>query len=183
MGFVLIGIYSFNQIALQGVIIQMVAHGISAAGLLIMSGQLYERLHTREMGQMGGFYGRMKNFPPIAMFFGAASLGLPGLGNFVGEFLILIGTYQVNQLVTFFAASGLVLAAAYSLIMIQRTLHGAPKDTTPIADLSWRELSMMLSLMAVLVWVGLFPQAILDTSAAVTAGVQQAVAAVPALVH
>ncbi len=176
MGFVLIGIYSFNAIALQGVVVQMIAHGISAAGLFIMSGQLYERLHTREMSQMGGFYARMRVLPPVAMFFAAASLGLPGLGNFVGEFLILLGTFKVSLPITLFATSGLVLGAAYSLIMVQRTLHGAPQDATPIRDLGWRELGMMLTLMAILVWLGLYPQPILDTSAAVMAGVQQAVA-------
>lgn len=175
MGFVLIGIYSFNAIALQGVVVQMLAHGVSAAGLFILSGQVYERLHTRDMNQMGGFYARMRAMPPIAMFFAAASLGLPGLGNFVGEFLILLGTFKVNPLVTYFATTGLVLGAAYSLIMVQRTLHGAPKADTPLADLGWRELTMMFSLMAILVWIGLYPQPILDTSAAVMSGVQQAV--------
>jgi NADH-quinone oxidoreductase subunit M len=175
MGFVLIGIYSFNALALQGVVVQMLAHGISAAGLFIMSGQLYERLHTRDLNKMGGFYARMNSLPPIAMFFAAASLGLPGLGNFVGEFLILLGAFKVNSLVTMFAATGLVFGAVYSLIMVQRTIHGAPKDNSPIRDLSWRELGMMLSLMAILVWLGLYPQPVLDTSAAVMHGVAQAV--------
>jgi NADH-quinone oxidoreductase subunit M len=175
MGFVLIGIYSFNELALQGVVVQMLAHGISAAGLFILSGQIYERLHTRELKKMGGFYARMKSLPPIAMFFAAASLGLPGLGNFVGEFLILLGTFKVAPVVALFATSGLVLGAVYSLIMVQRTLHGAPKDDSPIADLSWRELGMMFCLMGILVWLGLYPQPILDTSAAVMTGVQQAV--------
>ncbi len=94
MGFVLIGIYSFNQIAMQGVVVQMLAHGISAAGLFIISGQLYERLKTRDLNKMGGLSSRMSGIPPIAMFFAAASLGLPGLGNFVGEFLILVGTLR-----------------------------------------------------------------------------------------
>jgi NADH-quinone oxidoreductase subunit M len=175
MGFVLIGIYSFNTLALQGVVVQMLAHGISAAGLFILSGQVYERLKTRDLNQMGGFYARMNSLPPIAMFFAAASLGLPGLGNFVGEFLILLGTFKVNSLVAMFAASGLVFGAVYSLIMVQRTIHGAPKDESRIRDLSWRELSMMLSLMAMLVWLGLYPQPVLDTSAAVMHGVAQAV--------
>jgi NADH-quinone oxidoreductase subunit M len=170
MGFVLIGIYSFNQIAMQGVVVQMLAHGVSAAGLFIISGQLYERLKTRDLKEMGGLSSRLSGIPPIAMFFAAASLGLPGLGNFVGEFLILLGTFKVNMTVTLFATSGLVLGAVYSLIMIQRSLHGSALSQEPLAGISLRELSMMLSLMFILVWLGLYPQPVLDTSAAVMSG-------------
>jgi len=173
MGFVLIGIYSFNQIALQGVVVQMLAHGLSAAGLFIMSGQLYERLKTRDLKKMGGLSSRMAGLPPIAMFFAAASLGLPGLGNFVGELLILVGTFKVNECVTLFATSGLVLSAVYSLIMIQRSLHGTGESTETIAGLNAREIAMMLSLMFLLVWLGLYPQPVLDTSAAVMNGISQ----------
>lgn len=173
MGFVLIGIYSFNQIALQGVVVQMIAHGISAAGLFILSGQLYERLNTRDLTKMGGLSSRISGLPPIAMFFAAASLGLPGLGNFVGEFLILLGTFKVDQVVAIFATSGLVLGAVYSLIMIQRALHGASQGDEPIAGINVRELIMMLSLMILLVWLGFYPQPILDTSAAVMNNIDQ----------
>lgn len=173
MGFVLIGIYSFNQIAMQGVVVQMLAHGISAAGLFIISGQLYERLKTRDLNKMGGLSSRLAGIPPIAMFFAAASLGLPGLGNFVGEFLILLGTFKVNQTVTLFATSGLVLGAVYSLIMVQRSLHGAAPSNEPLAGINARELTMMVSLILIMVWLGLYPQPVLDTSAAVMNSIEQ----------
>ncbi len=173
MGFVLIGIYSFNQIALQGVVVQMLAHGISAAGLFIISGQLYERLKTRDLNKMGGLSSRLSGIPPIAMFFAAASLGLPGLGNFVGEFLILVGTFKVDVTVALFATSGLVLGAVYSLILVQRSLHGAAHSNEPLAGINARELTMMLSLIFLLVWLGLYPQPVLDTSAAVMDGIVQ----------
>lgn len=173
MGFVLIGIYSFNQIAMQGVVVQMLAHGVSAAALFIISGQLYERMKTRDLNKMGGLSSRIAGIPPIAMFFTAASLGLPGLGNFVGEFLILLGTFKVNQTVTLFATSGLVLGAVYSLIMVQRALHGAAKGNEPIAGINARELTMMLSLIFIMVWLGLYPQPVLDTSAAVMKSIEQ----------
>jgi NADH-quinone oxidoreductase subunit M len=173
MGFVLIGIYSFNQIAMQGVVVQMLAHGISAAALFIISGQLYERLKTRDLNKMGGLSSRLAGIPPIAMFFAAASLGLPGLGNFVGEFLILLGTFKVNQTVTLFATSGLVLGAVYSLIMVQRSLHGAAQSDEPLAGINMRELTMMLSLIFIMVWLGLYPQPVLDTSAAVMNSIEQ----------
>ncbi|RZA05220.1 MAG: NADH-quinone oxidoreductase subunit M, partial [Moraxellaceae bacterium] len=181
MGFVLIGIYSFNQIALQGVVVQMLAHGISAAGLFILSGQLYERMKTRDLNRMGGLSSRVAGIPPIAMFFAAASLGLPGLGNFVGEFLILLGVFQVNQIVTIVATSGLILGAVYSLIMVQRALHGPAQSNEPIAGINNRELVMMLSLMVILVWLGFYPQPVLDTSAAVMSSVEQLIIKSPLL--
>jgi NADH-quinone oxidoreductase subunit M len=167
MGFVIIGIYAGTEQALQGVMVQMIAHGISAGALFILCGEIYERLHTRDLRLMGGLWSRFPYLPPIALFFSAASLGLPGLGNFVGEFLILLGTFPVNKTVTIFAASGLVLAAVYSLILVQRAFHGTPREETgPLEDLSRRELVLMLSLMAILLWIGLFPQVVLDTSVA-----------------
>jgi len=173
MGFVLIGIYAGTEIALQGVVIQMLAHGVSAGALFILCGEIYERLHTREMSRMGGLWAQFRLLPPIALFFTVAALGLPGLGNFVGEFLILLGTFQVATVVTCFAATGLVLGAVYSLILVQRAFHGAPADGAPkLKDLSKRELSMMVVLMVVLLGMGLYPQPILDTSATAMRGVQ-----------
>ena len=94
MGFVLIAIYSASEIALQGAVVQMMAHGLSAAALFILCGQLYERIHTRDMREMGGIWARMPWLPAVSLFFAAAALGLPGTGNFVGEFLILLGSFQ-----------------------------------------------------------------------------------------
>lgn len=181
MGFVLIGIYSFNTIALQGAVVQMVAHGVSAAALFILSGQIYERLKTRDLRQMGGLYSRMRTLPPIAIFFAAASLGMPGLGNFVGEFLILLGAYQVNPVVTACAATGLVLAAVYTLKMVQRAFYGQPSDAkaTVLVDLNIREKLMLMTLMLTTLGVGLFPQAILNTSEAVIQSLQQSLTRLP----
>jgi NADH-quinone oxidoreductase subunit M len=171
MGFVLIGIYSGSQVALQGVVVQMIAHGISAGALFILCGELYERLHTRDLRQMGGLWARLKFLPPIALFFAAASLGLPGLGNFVGEFLILLGTFKGAPVVTVVAASGLILAAVYSLVIMQRAFYGTPQSEEKLEDLSARELCMMLTLVVLLVWLGLYPQTVLNTSAAAMAQV------------
>ncbi|HWU67574.1 MAG TPA: NADH-quinone oxidoreductase subunit M [Stenotrophobium sp.] len=174
MGFVMIGIFAGTQMALQGVVVQMIAHGISAAGLFILCGEIYERLHTRDMRKMGGLWSRFPYLPPIMLFFCVASLGLPGLGNFVGEFLILMGSFKVATAVTIAATAGMVLSVVYALILVQRALHGVPNaETHPVSDLSKRELVMMLSLMAILAWVGLFPQTILNTSNAAMHNVQQ----------
>ncbi|MGQ0530139.1 MAG: NADH-quinone oxidoreductase subunit M [Panacagrimonas sp.] len=169
MGFVLVGIYAGTEIALQGVIIQMLAHGISAGALFILCGEIYERLHTRDLRKMGGLWSRFPYLPPITLFFVAASLGLPGLGNFVGEFLVLLGTWNVDPWVTIAASSGLILAAVYSLMMVQRAFHGpgqVDEHAEHLEDLSKRELVMLGSLMVIMLWIGLYPQPFLDTSAA-----------------
>ncbi len=166
MGFVLIGIYSFNALATQGVVMQMLAHGISAAALFILSGQIYERMHTRNLDLMGGLWTRIRSLPPMALFFAAASVGLPGLGNFVGEFLILMGTYTVNHLVTVVASGGMIVAAIYTLMMMQRAFFGPVQSEEVLPALNRREFMMMMSLVVVMVWLGVYPQPILNTSAA-----------------
>lgn len=171
MGFVLIAIYSASLLALQGAVIQMIASGISGAALFILCGEIYERFKTRDMRQLGGLFSRFRTLPPIALFFALAALGLPGMGNFVGEFLILFGSFQTAPVVTVVAAGGLILAAAYALIMVQRVLHGPATSSEPLFDLDWRELAMLFSLMAILLFVGLYPQSFLNTSQAAMAGV------------
>lgn len=173
MGFVLIAIYSGSQQALQGAVVQMIAHGLSAAGMFILCGQLYERLHTRDMRQMGGLWGRIKFLPAISLFFAAASLGLPGTGNFVGEFLILLGTFQLLPKVAVVATFGLVLASVYSLIMVQRAFFGLAKEASTLPAMSSRELFIVLLLAVLLVLLGVYPQPILDTTNTVMLSVQQ----------
>jgi NADH-quinone oxidoreductase subunit M len=173
MGFVLIAIYSGSQIALQGAVVQMVAHGLSAAALFILCGQLYERLHTRDLRQMGGIWGRMPWLPAISLFFAAAALGLPGTGNFVGEFLILIGSFPSAPWVVVLAATGLVLGSVYALAMIHRAYFGPVQQEAPLPGLKVRELAMVLGLGVLLILLGVYPQPVLDTSAASMHGVQQ----------
>lgn len=173
MGFVLIGIYSGSPQALQGVVVQMIAHGLSAAGLFILCGQLYERMHTRDMRQMGGLWARVPYLPALSLFFASASLGLPGTGNFVGEFLILLGAFPVVPMITVIATFGLVFASVYSLIMIHRAYFGPARAEGALPGLNARELSMLLLLGVLLVLLGVYPQPVLDTSATSMAGVQQ----------
>jgi len=172
MGFILIGIYSGSQQALQGVVIQMLAHGLSAAALFILCGQLYERLHTRDMREMGGLWSRIAYLPAISLFFAAASLGLPGTGNFVGEFLILLGTFKSTPWIVVVATFGLVFGSVYSLIMIHRAYFGPARAEHSLRGMNGRELGMAMSLAILLVLLGVYPQPILDTSAATMQGVQ-----------
>ncbi|WP_286708282.1 NADH-quinone oxidoreductase subunit M [Psychrobacter sp. UBA2514] len=178
MGFVVLAIYAGTLLSLQGLMIQMLAHGLSSAALFIMAGQLYERLHTRDLTLMGGMWGQFRYYAPILMFFCAALLGIPGTGNFIGEFMILFGSFAQYPVFVVFATFSLVLAGLYSLILIHRALFGenniaalAERETKShglparrLKDLGKRELSLLLMLAAGLVWLGLYPQPFLDTS-------------------
>lgn len=176
MGFVLIAIYTGSQLAYQGAVIQMIAHGLSAAGLFILCGQLYERLHTRDMRMMGGLWGKMKWLPALSMFFAVATLGMPGTGNFVGEFMILFGSFNVVPTITVISTFGLVFASVYSLAMLHRAYFGKAKSEIAAQELpgmSLRELFIILLLVVLLVLLGFYPQPILDTSHSVMGNIQQ----------
>ncbi len=164
MGFVVIALYAGTTTAIQGAIVQMVAHGLSAAALFIMCGQLYERLHTRDLREMGGLWHRLRYLPGIMLFFSTASLGLPGTGNFVGEFMILMGSFPQVPVIVCIATVGLVLASVYSLVMLQRACFGEGKSSAPLKGLSIREFGLMLLLIALLVGLGVYPQPVLDLS-------------------
>lgn len=172
MGFVLIAIYSGSQLAYQGAVIQMIAHGLSASGLFILCGQLYERLHTRDLRQMGGLWGRIRYLPALSLFFAVATLGMPGTGNFVGEFMILFGSYPVVPVITIIATFGLVFASVYALVMMQRAYYGEAKSEQVLAGMTGRELSMILVLVILLAALGIYPQPILDTSSAAMNNIQ-----------
>lgn len=172
MGFVLIAIYTGSQLAFQGAVVQMIAHGLSSAALFILCGQLYERLHTRDMRLMGGLWARIKWLPGLSLFFAAANLGMPGTGNFVGEFMILTGGFRTVPAIIVIATFGLVFASVYSLIMIQRAYYGAPQSPAPLRGLSVREFTMILVLVVLLVLLGVYPQPILDTSNAAMSNIQ-----------
>lgn len=166
MGFILVGVYAGGQEALQGVMIQMLAHGISAGGLFMLCGEIYERLHTHDLREMGGLWARFSYLPRIVLFFAVASLGLPGLGNFLGEFLILLGTFKTHPSVSVIGAGGLIVSAVYALILVQRAFQGTPKDEGMLRDLNGREIAALGALMIALIGLGLYPQPILDVSRA-----------------
>jgi NADH-quinone oxidoreductase subunit M len=173
MGFVLLGIFAFREIALQGVVMQILTHGISTGALFVMAGMLKERLHTRDIGQMGGLWGSMPVMGGIFMLFTMASLGLPMLGNFIAELLILLGTFSANVTFTVIASLGLVLSALYSLRMMQKVFLGQTTSTIPLKDFSIREGIIMAALSISIVALGLYPQPVMDVVKTV---VQQLVA-------
>jgi NADH-quinone oxidoreductase subunit M len=165
MGFVLLGIFSWNFPALQGAVSTMLAHGLSAAALFMLAGALQERLHTRDLTRMGGLWPVMPRLSAIAMFFALATLGLPGLGNFVGEFLVLQGAFRVSVPLTAVTALVFILAPLYALIVIQKAFHGRLQQPFVAADYGFRELASLGVLMLCTVWLGIAPQTVLNISA------------------
>lgn len=162
MGFVLLGIFSFREIALQGVVMQMITHGISTGALFLLAGMLKERLHTRDIAQMGGLWTSMPAMGGMALVFVMASLGLPLLGNFIGEFLVLLGAFPANGPLTIIATLGFVFSALYSLRLMQRVFLGPLTIETPLRDLNARELATMIALVISIVLLGIYPQPVLD---------------------
>lgn len=164
MGFIMLGVFAFNEVAMQGVVMQMITHGISTGALFILAGCIYERIHTREITRMGGFWSKGPFMGTIALVFVLASLGLPGLGNFIAEFLTLIGAWNADRPLTILATLGVVAATAYSLRIMQKVFLGNEFDKTPMADLSLREKIMLVPMTLVIIWLGLFPQIVFNTS-------------------
>ena len=173
MGFVTLGIYAWNEQALQGAVMTMLAHGLSAAALFMLAGGLQHRIHTRNMPDMGGFWPKVPKMTAVAIFFSVAALGMPGLGNFIGEFLALIGAFQANVTLTVVAAFGLILASVYSLWVLQKVFQGEYNnrgfDDSHLTDLSRREMLYFAAMMIGLVWMGLYPQTFLSMSEPVLA--------------
>jgi NADH-quinone oxidoreductase subunit M len=163
LGFVLVGIFSWNPLALQGAIMTMVCHGLSTGGLFVLVGGLQERMHTRDLERMGGLWTVAPRFSGAALFFSMASLGLPGIGDFVGEFLVLLGSYKVSVGITVVASLGILASTFYALRMVQRAFQGPNTQSWRFADLTAREGLMVGTMIAGLLWLGLYPQTVLNT--------------------
>jgi NADH-quinone oxidoreductase subunit M len=163
LGFVLLGIFAWNELALQGAVVTMVAHGISTGALFVIAGLLQERMHTRELDRMGGLWSTIPRLSGIALFFALGSLGLPGLGDFVGEFLILFGTYRVSIVLTVLATIGVLVATFYALRLVQRAFYGPNLNEWRLPDISKLEAFVLTPMIVVLLWLGLYPLPILNT--------------------
>jgi len=170
LGFVVLGIFAMNQESLQGAIIQMVNHGLSTGALFLLVGVIYERTHTREISEYGGIAKVVPFYAFALMFASLSSVGLPGLNGFVGEFLILLGSFKSSVLnswiYTIFAASGIIFAAIYLLWMYQRVIFGKvtnPKMET-IKDMNKREIFVMVPIFILIIWIGIYPSTFLKVS-------------------
>jgi len=159
MGFVMLALFTFNSVAYQGAIVTIFAHGISSAALFSLAGIVYARVHTRDISQMGGFWRTAPRMGGFALLFTGAAFGLPGLANFIGEFLSLVGSFQIFPLHTIFASLGLIGSAIYGMVLFQNSFQGS--SSVEVTDISARESVIFLSLSALLILVGLFPNLLL----------------------
>ncbi|GBR06229.1 complex I subunit 4 family protein [Acetobacter oeni] len=166
LGFVLTGIFSGSQAGMQGAIIQMLAHGLSTGALFLIAGSLQDRMHTRDMTRIGGLWATMPRLSGAGVFFAVASLGMPGLGNFAGEFLVLFATWRVSPPLAILAATGLVLAAIYALKLVNGIfLAPAAPAPSPTKDVPTPQIAILGSLMIFLVILGLYPRPFIAASA------------------
>jgi NADH-quinone oxidoreductase subunit M len=170
LGFVMLGLFTFTMPGVQGGIIQMINHGLSTGALFLIVGTIYERRHTRMISEFGGLCTPMPVFAIIFMIVTLSSIGLPGLNGFVGEFLILLGTFQVNKVYAVIAATGVIFAACYMLWMFQRVVFGKVTNdkNKDLKDLSWREIAIFAPLILFIVWIGVYPSTFLDKTKAST---------------
>ena len=167
MGFVTIGAFVLNMQGVQGSLFQMLSHGIVSAALFLCVGVVYDRMHTREIAAYGGLVHRMPRYAFTFMFFTLASVGLPGLSGFVGEFLVLLGTFKVNTWVAALAATGLILGAAYALWLYRKIVFGelTKSSLQAILDMNRREIAVFLPLVLLTLWMGIYPNSFLDPMA------------------
>ncbi|MEL6684338.1 MAG: NADH-quinone oxidoreductase subunit M [Pseudomonadota bacterium] len=164
MGYVTMGIFAVNQQGIDGAIFQMISHGFISGALFLCVGVIYDRMHTREIDAYGGLVNRMPAYALIFMFFTMANVGLPGTSGFIGEFLVLMGIFQVNTWIAIFATSGVILSAAYALWLYRRVVFGdlIKESLKTITDMGTRERMIFAPLVVMTLLLGVYPALVLD---------------------
>jgi|TARA_B110000467_G_scaffold161431_1_gene182493 NADH-quinone oxidoreductase subunit M len=164
MGFVTAGTFTLTTQGIEGAIYQMLSHGVVSAALFLIVGVVYDRIHSREISDYGGLVYRMPAYSLVFMLFMLASVGLPGTGGFVGEILVLVGLFQVNPWLAAFAATGVILSAAYMLFLYRRIIFGqlTKENLMKIKDLNAREWAIFAPLIVLTLWMGIYPSSFLD---------------------
>jgi NADH-quinone oxidoreductase subunit M len=160
LGFVMLGMFAFTAQGVTGSVYQMLNHGVSTGALFLIVGMIYERRHTRQIADFGGLAGIMPVFATCFMIVTLSSIALPGTNGFVGEFLILVGTFKANPVYGVIGATGVILSAAYMLWMFQRVMFGPIRheENRALKDLNLREIVILAPLICLIVWMGVFPQ-------------------------
>jgi NADH-quinone oxidoreductase subunit M len=163
LGFIVLGTFAFTTTSLSGGVLQMVNHGLSTGALFLLVGMIYERRHTRLIADLKGLQRPMPMLAAVFTVVMLSSVGLPGLNGFVGEFLILVGTFVAHRWWAVVATSGVILAAVYLLWAYQRVFHGAPDEANAdLPDMTWKERLTLLPLVAGIVFLGVYPKPVLD---------------------
>src|SRR5580698_7842853 len=166
MGFVTMGIFSLTKTGVDGGIFQMLSHGVVSGALFLCVGVVYDRMHTREIDAYGGLVNRMPMYAACFMVFTLANVGLPGTGGFVGEFLTMLGGYLRNSWLAIFSATGVILSAAYALLLYRRIIFGAlfkPALQT-IQDLNAREIAILAPLVVITILMGVYPTPVFNVT-------------------
>lgn len=163
VNFIVLGVFAGTMVSMQGAVIQMIAHAASVAGIFLVVGAIQDRTGSRNMDETGGFWHAAPRMGSAGMLFALASLGLPGLGNFVGEFLVLAGSFQTNAVLAGTATIGFVFSVSYALWMVQAVFQGRVRPTSGIADFTGREAVTAAVLAIVLLWLGCYPTPIFKT--------------------
>jgi NADH-quinone oxidoreductase subunit M len=163
MAFVTFGLFAFNRQGIEGSLLVMLSHGLVSGALFLCVGVIYDRLHTREISRYGGLANNMPAYAVLFLLFTMASVGLPGTSGFVGEFLAMMGVYRFNSWAAFVAVTGIITGAAYMLYLYRRVVYGAldKADVAAMPDLSRRELSLLVPIAAVVMWMGIYPESFL----------------------
>ncbi len=166
MGYVTMGIFAMNAQGIQGGIFQMLSHGIVSSALFLCVGVIYDRMHTREIAAYGGLVNRMPFYATAFLIFTMANVGLPGTSGFVGEFLTLMGVFEVNTWVALFAATGVILSAAYALYLYRRVVFGAleKESLKSIMDASLRERVILVPMIILTIFFGFYPAPVFDVT-------------------
>jgi NADH-quinone oxidoreductase subunit M len=164
MGYVTMGIFSVNQQGIDGAIFQMISHGFISGALFLIVGVIYDRMHTREIDAYGGLVNRMPAYALIFLLFTMANVGLPGTSGFIGEFLTLVGVFQVNTWVALVAATGVILSAAYALWLYRRVMLGdlIKESLKSISDMTGRERAIFAPLVVMTLLLGVYPSLVTD---------------------
>jgi NADH-quinone oxidoreductase subunit M len=163
LGFCVLGIFALNQTAIEGSILQMVNHGLSTGALFLLVGVVYERRHTRLLADYGGLAETMPVYATLFVIAMLSSVGLPGLNGFIGEFLILSGTFQTHPTAAVLAASGVILAAIYLLWLVQKVFYGpiTNEENKHVPEIAWNEIAALVPLIVLMVWIGVHPNTFL----------------------
>jgi NADH-quinone oxidoreductase subunit M len=167
MGYVTAGIFTVTVQGVQGAVFQMLSHGIVSSGLFLIVGVVYDRLHTHVINRFGGLVNRMPVYAAVFMLFMLASIGLPATSGFIGEFLSMLGAFQVNTWLAFFLCTGTILGAAYMLWLYRRVIFGKLEkaDLMHFLDLSPREVALFVPLGVLILWMGVYPTSFIEIMA------------------
>jgi NADH-quinone oxidoreductase subunit M len=167
LGFCVLGLFALNVAGISGGVLQMINHGLSTGALFLLVGMIYDRYHTRQLDDLGGLAARLPLLACVMVFISLSSIGLPGLNGFVGEVLSLAGMFRRHPIYSVLGTTGMVLGAWYLLTMLQQAFFGPLREPAigdhPVADISARELTAIVPICALCLWIGVAPQPLIDT--------------------